>query len=98
VPCSSQTRRRWFGTLCLLIAIGMLTADEFLFKGRLRGLAFLAYWLVCLVLTLLAIVAATLDVRALRRSTREQQRALFENTLQNIPKEKQQTGKSADSE
>jgi membrane protein implicated in regulation of membrane protease activity len=80
--------RRWLGAVCLLAAIAMLVADEYLLQGRLTGLAFLAYWLVCFIFTLLAICAAFLDVRALRRSTREEQRALFEQTLQNISREK----------
>jgi len=74
--------------LCLLTAIAMLVADETVMKGRLSDLGILAYRLICLVFTLLAICAAFLDVRALRRATRDEQRRLFENTLQNIPKEK----------
>ena len=85
---NSTARRRWFGSVCLLAAIAMLVADEYFFKGRLAGMAFVVYWLVCLVFTLLAIGAAYLDVRALRRATRDEQRALFENTLQNISKER----------
>ncbi|MCL4786018.1 MAG: hypothetical protein KJ070_04380 [Verrucomicrobia bacterium] len=88
MTCNANHRRRWFGSLCLLAAIVMLMAGEFLFKGRLSGVVFLAYWLACFLFTVLAIVAAWLDVRALRRSTREAQRALFENTLQNIPRNK----------
>jgi len=70
------------------MAIVMLVAETYLFPKRLGGLAALAYWLVCFVFTVLAIIAAFLDVRALRRSTRDEQRALFENTLKTIPREK----------
>jgi len=97
VTCkNTTTRRRWFGLVCLLIPITMLVADETMLKGRLNGVVFLAYWLVCFVFTLLAICAAWLDVRALRRSTRDAQRTLFDSTRQNILREK--SGKTGDAE
>jgi hypothetical protein len=96
VSHDSTIRRRRFGALCLLTAIAMLVADETVMKGRLSDVGILAYRLVCLVFTMLAICAAFLDVRALRRATRHEQRTLFENTLQNIPKGK--SGKTGDSE
>lgn len=85
---NSTTRRRWFGAFCLCAAIAMLVADATVLKHRLTAFAALAYWLACFLFTLLAISAAFLDLRALRRSIRDEQRALFENTLQNISKEK----------
>lgn len=85
---NNSANRRWLGALCLLAAIVMLVADEYLFKGRLKGVTALAYWFVCFLFTLLAIWAAFLDVRALRRSTRDEQRALFEDTLQQISRDK----------
>jgi len=88
VTSNAKTRRRSFGALCLLAAILLLVADEYLLKGRLSGVAFLAYWLVCFLFTVLAIVAACLDVRELRRTTRSEQRALLENTLHEIGEEK----------
>jgi len=91
----NSATRRWLGAVCLLIAIAMLVADEYLFQGRLGGMAAVAYWLFCFVFTALAICAAFLDVRALRRATRDEQRALFEETLQDISKEK--PGKAGDS-
>lgn len=93
---NTTARRRWFGSVCLLIAIALVVADEYFFKGRLTGVVFLMYWLACFVFTMFAICAAYLDVRALRRATRDEQRALFENTLQNISKEK--SGKTRDPE
>jgi uncharacterized membrane protein len=90
-----SARRRWFGALCLLAAITLLVVDEYVIRDRIGDLLKLAYWLVCLVFTMLAIVAAFLDIRALRRSTRDQQRALFENTLQKVSRE--DSGKPGDS-
>jgi hypothetical protein len=74
--------------VCLLLAIAMLVAEETVLKDRLGDFGILAYRLVCLFFTMLAICVAFLDVRALRRSTREEQRALFENTLQKIEERK----------
>jgi hypothetical protein len=92
----STARRRWFGALCLLAAVILLVADEYLIKGRLGNWGKLAYWFVCFAFTMLAILAAFLDLRALRRSTRDEQRTLFEDTLRNIPDERK--GKAGDSE
>ncbi len=93
---NNASNRRWFGALCLLAAIAMLVVDEYLIRGRLGDFGKLAYWLVCFVFTLLAIIAAFLDIRAVRRSIRAEQRALFESTLQNVSKK--QPGKSSDPE
>jgi hypothetical protein len=47
-----------------------------------------AYWLLCFVLSALALCIALLDARALRRETRDEQRALFESALRQIDQEK----------
>lgn len=85
---SSKRRRRWFGALCLIAAIAMLAGDELALKGRLHPLTSLVYWLVCFLLTILAIFAALADVRALRQKSRDEQRALFEHTLREIERER----------
>jgi len=83
-----KTRRRWFGAFCLLAAIGMLVAGETVLKWHLTALGFVAYWLGCFVVTLLAVYAALLDARVVRQETQAEQRALFESTLQKIEEEK----------
>jgi membrane protein implicated in regulation of membrane protease activity len=80
-------RRRWFGAVVLLAALGMLICGETVLKGKLGDLTFIAYWLVCFALTGLAIVVAFLDARALQRQTRQEQRDLFETTLKEIQAE-----------
>jgi hypothetical protein len=80
-------RRRWFGALVLLAALGMLLGGETVLKGKLGGLGFMFYWLVCFALTGLAIVIALLDVRALQRQTRQEEQDLFETTLKEIQTE-----------
>jgi len=84
----AKSRRRWFGAFCLLAAIVMLALGETALKGRFSALGFVAWWLACMAFTLLAIVAAVLDARALRRESRDEQRALVESTLLEIQEEK----------
>lgn len=83
----ASARRRWLGGLVLLAAVAMLICGETGLKGKLGILAFLIYWLVCFALTGLAIMAAFLDVRALQRRIRQEQRDLFESTLKKIEAE-----------
>jgi hypothetical protein len=83
----ATARRRWFGGVMLLAALAVLICEETVFKERLGLLASLICWLICLVFTGLAILAAFLDVRALRRRTLQEQRDLFEATLKKIEAE-----------
>jgi len=80
-------RRRWFGAIVLLAALGMLICGETVLQGRLGNWAFFAYWLACFGFTGLAILIAFVDARALRHRTRQQQRDLFEATLKEIEAE-----------
>lgn len=80
----ATTRRRWFGAVILLAALVMLICGETVLKGKLGALMFIAYWLVCLALTGLAILVAFLDARALQRRIRQEQHDLFNTTLKEI--------------
>ncbi len=80
----STAKRRWFGALVLFAALAMLVGGETLLKEQLKGLAFVVYWLICMVCTGLAIVAAFLDLRALQRRTRQEHRDLVQTTIQDI--------------
>jgi len=80
-------RRRWFGALVVAVALAMLVAGQTILCGRLKPVEFVVYWLVCLVLTGLAIVAAFRDLRALQRQHLEEQRHLFQATLERIADE-----------
>jgi hypothetical protein len=92
----ATTRRRWFGAGVLLTALAMLLCGETLLKGRLGGLVFVLYWLICFALAGLAILIAVSDVRALQRRTVQEQRDLFEATLKQIETEaKTKPGRSA---
>src|SRR5512136_2449219 len=83
----ATARRRWFGAVVLLAALAMLICGQTVLKGKLGALTFISYWLLCFGLTSLAILAAFLDVRALQRWTRHEQRVLFETTLKEIETE-----------
>jgi type VI protein secretion system component VasK len=82
-----SVRRRWFGTLAVALALVMLVAGLTVLSGRLGPLAFSLYWLLCLLATALAIVVAFRDLRALQRRNLEEQRRLFEATLEQIADE-----------
>lgn len=77
-------RRRILGGVILVAALIMLVLGLTLLWGRLSNMAFLLYWLACIVLTGLAMAVALLDARALRERTRREERALLENTLKDI--------------
>jgi membrane protein implicated in regulation of membrane protease activity len=70
--------------MVLFAAVGMVVAGETVLQGRMGDLAFVGYWMVCLVLTALAVLVALLDARALRRRSREESRQLLQATLKEI--------------
>jgi hypothetical protein len=79
MPASpADIRRRWFGVFFLLIAAGMLIWGQTILKPYLEGIGFVVYWLSCMAFTGLALVTALLDIWAVRRRTREQQRDLLQ--------------------
>lgn len=85
---NAKARRRWFGALCLLAAVGLLVAGETVLKGRLSPVGFLIYWISCFFVTALSATAALLDAARVRAESRDEQRALFEETLRRIESEK----------
>jgi protein-S-isoprenylcysteine O-methyltransferase Ste14 len=80
-------RRRWFGALLVAVALAMLIAGQTMLSERLDPAEFIVYWLVCLVLTGLAIVVAFRDLRAIQRQNLQEQRHLFHATLEQIANE-----------
>jgi membrane protein implicated in regulation of membrane protease activity len=77
-PKPADVRRRWFGVFFLLIGAGMLIWGQTIFKPYLEGLGFVLYWLACMAFTGLALLTALLDIWAVRRRTRQQQRDLLQ--------------------
>ena len=90
----ATVRRRWFGALVLFTAVGLLVAGDTVLKGRLGTFGFLAYWLVCLALTGVAILVAMIDFRAERNRIRNEQVRLFESTLKQIQADAEERPKS----
>jgi len=80
----TTARRRWFGGIVLFGAVAMLICGETVLKTKLAATAYLVYWLICFLLTVIAIVVAFLDLRALQQRVRDEHRNLFETTLDRI--------------
>jgi hypothetical protein len=81
---SQQARRRWFGAFYLALAAMLLIWGQTLLQPHLRGWVFLCYWLACFVFTVLAMVVAWLDLRAVQHHLRQQQIGLIEKTLREL--------------
>jgi membrane protein implicated in regulation of membrane protease activity len=74
------SRRRIVGCIFLTMAVLLLAAGETV----LSGVGFVLYWMACFICTGLAMVVAYLDLRAVQRQTREEQRELVKDTLKEI--------------
>ena len=83
----ATARRRWLGGGALAGALAMLICGETILQGRLRPFDFVIYWLLCFVLTGVAMIVAFRDLRDLQQRTRQQQRDLLQNTLREIETE-----------
>ena len=92
---SSDALRRWLGTFFLIVAVGLLIWGQTVLQPVLTGFRFIAYWTTCFGFTLLAILAALLDVHAMRRRAREAQRELARRTLALIEADQRRTTPSA---
>ena len=65
-------------------------------EPHLQGVVFLLYWFGCFLMTLIAIGIALLDMRALRRHSREEQRELIERTLSRGKRDKSEPPEGRD--
>src|SRR5437016_622685 len=92
----SDSLRRKLGIVCLAVPGGMLILGLTALKSSLNGAAFLLYWLVCFVFIFAAIFIALADMRAVRRQTQEETRALLEKTLLDVERKAEE--KAAKSE
>jgi len=64
----------------------MLLWGQTFLRPYLRGVAFLAYWLICFTFTGLAMVTAALDMLAIRRDQRRQRKELIQRAIDNLAK------------
>ena len=68
----------------------MLIAGETVLRERLKSPGWLLLWVIgILVFTCLAVLVAVLELAVVRHRAREEQRALLENTLKDIVREKE---------
>lgn len=65
----------------------MVVWGQFFLPTSVEPMLQLGFWSLCFVVTLTAIVIAFADLRVLRQRTRDERRALFEQTMQEIEKE-----------
>ena len=91
---SADALRRWLGTFCLALAAGLLIWGQTVLKPHLEGVLYLVYWSLCFLFTIAAIFIALLDVRAVRRRTREEQRELIQRTLQDADSNREKKGEA----
>ena len=80
----STSRRRWISGIALGTALLMLVVGEAWLEARLSRLGFALYWLSCVLLTVIAIIAALLELRAVQRGTRREHKDLLDDTLRTI--------------
>ena len=81
--------RRSLGGVCLVGAVAMLAAGDTKPTTGTNNLSFPIYWLTCFLLATVAMLMAVLDLFAVRREARREQRSLFQETLGQIQAEKQ---------
>jgi hypothetical protein len=77
------------GMTFLIISVVMLLLGETVFRSSLSKIPFIIYWMVCFVITGMAILFSFLDVVGVQRRAREQQRELLEKTIEEIARQKE---------
>lgn len=79
--------RRRAQLVLLLAAVVMVVLGLTAFAKSLNGFGLIAYYLVCMALTLAAMILALRDMRDLRRQTREQHIGLAEQAFDDVSAE-----------
>jgi len=85
----ADIRRRWIGAALLAVALAMLIAGETVLRERMSAVTLVVFWVTCFAFTLLALLIAVIDLAILRRRMRAEHRALFQETLDEIARQKQ---------
>ena len=84
---SPNLPRRRAQLILLVVAVVMLGLGLTVFAKSLTGLALIAYYLVCLALTLIAMLLALRDMRDIRRQNREERIGLAEQAFDGVSAE-----------
>jgi len=82
----------------LIIAAGMLIWGQTILKPHLAGAGFVIYWLMCMGFTGLAMFTALLDLWAVRRRTRDQQRELLRRVFDERESSEENKGDEPDAQ
>ena len=72
ISIEGVVKRRALGVLFLVLALGMLVAGETVLQDKLSSSLFVLYWLACFVFTMLAMIVALRDLRALQSKARKE--------------------------
>ncbi|MFN7138544.1 MAG: hypothetical protein ACK4UN_04315 [Limisphaerales bacterium] len=86
--------RRITGVVFLGIALLMLVLGQTVLDGRMGPFAFVLYWAVCATFTLSAASVALVDLMSVKKASREEQRGLIEETLEQIERDKKEARSS----
>lgn len=91
-----QKLRRWSGAVYLAVSLGMLGAGLTILNNRLQGVTFVYYWLICAMFTCLALMIALLDLRAVRRRSRQAQSELLHEILTVVAERKAKSNRESE--
>lgn len=86
--------RRWAAGIFLGAAALMMVLGLTFFSGRLAGIDFLIYWLVCFLFTGLAALFALTEMAVISRKSRDAQRDLIKSTLEQVDNGEDETKES----
>ncbi|MGZ4962723.1 MAG: hypothetical protein ACXWIU_16000 [Limisphaerales bacterium] len=81
---SSSVVRHWVAGVFIFIAIGMVVLGQTVFATRLKDYDYVFYWGACMIMTLLAAVAALIDMAVIRRQSRREHHQLVEESFKSV--------------
>jgi hypothetical protein len=85
-----QIHYRRLSIIFLTAAGVMVILGETVLQNRLERAGLILFCLACFACTMFAILMALLDLAALQRRARQQQRELLENTFQEVVRQKEE--------
>ena len=83
--------RRWATLMFLGLAGVMLVLGLTVWRKSLAGMGFVAYWLGCLALTLIAMLLAVREMSYIRRQNRAEKTGLIEQAFGDVASEMKDT-------
>lgn len=83
--------RRVTGIVFLGIALLMVVLGQTILSPYLKNFSFIIYWLTCAAFTLSAASVALVDLARVKKVSRDEQRDLLEETLEQIERDKRDT-------